>query len=263
MTFNNFGAGVGKVSQFSLFHGNSKQKKLNTAKITEHFMRKVSNSYIDNMKTLLKDDLDKEDVNLESVNEIIRENDSHLNETEAVDEEASRVIEHDTQNSLDNNIAETYGDNMEFFESKTIFNEALQHVINERELLNYDNSLTMSTYDSNDLLLKSTENEIDDEIYRPKQQKKEDSRVSEENEVYVIYVTEDGASPVEAPIISEEFVAETKMTPDSRQEMFKDSPYSYFDDFGIEAFSSPRQRIAQHFNQIVQRPWQTNYAWRR
>ena len=244
-------------------------------------MRKVSNSYIDNMKTLLKDNLDKEDVNLKSVNEIIRENDSHLNETEAVDEEASRVIEHDTQNSLDNNIAETYGDNMEFFESKTIYNEALQHVINERELLNYDNSLTMSTYDSNevrgkitgfdasrdydsnDLLLKSTENEIDDEIYRPKQKKKENSRVPEENEIYVIYVTEDGANPEEAPLITEELVAETKMNPDHRQEMFRDSPYSYFDDFGIEDFSSPRQRIAQHFNQIVQRPWQTNYAWQR
>merc|ERR550532_639519 len=98
--------GVGKVSQFSLFHGNPKQKKLNTAKITEHFMRKVSNGYIDNMKTLLKDNLDKEDVNLESVNEIIRENYSHLNETEADDEEASNVIEHDAQNNLDN-MAET------------------------------------------------------------------------------------------------------------------------------------------------------------
>lgn len=228
-------------------------------------MRKVSNSYIDNMKTLLKDNLDEEDVNLESVNEIIRENDGHLNETEAVDEEASRVIEHDTQNSLDNNIAETYGDNMEFFESKTIYKEALQHVINERELVkNYDNSLTMSTYDSNNLLLKSTENEIDDEIYRPKLKKKENSRVPEENEIYVIYVPEDSASAALAPSLkTEEVVAESKMTPVHRQDMIRDSPYSYFDDFGIEDFSSPRQRIAQHFNQIVQRPWQTNYPWQR
>ena len=248
----NFDAGVGKVSQFSLFHGNPKQKKLNTAKITEHFMRKVSNSYIDNMKTLLKDNLDKEDVNLESVNEIIRENYSHLNETEADDEEASNVIEHDAQNNLDN-MAETYGDNMEFFESRTIYNEALQHVINERESLtrNYDNSLTMSTYDSNNLLLES-ENEIDDEIYQPKPKK---------NEIYVIYVKEDDKSPTERPLITEEAIAETKMTPVLRQEMLRTSPYSYFDTFGNEAFS--RQRIAQHFNEIVQRPWQTNYAWRR
>ena len=224
-------------------------------------MRKVSNSYIDNMKTLLKDDLDKEDVNLESVNEIIRENDSHLNETEAVDEEASRVIVHDTQNSLDNNMAETYGDNMEFFEIKTIYNEDLKHVLNERN--GDDNSLTMSTYDSNNVLLKSTENEIDDEISRPKMKNKENGRVREENEIYVIYVTEDGASTAVPPLITEDIVAESKMTPVHTQEMIRDSPYSYFDDFGIEAFSSPRQRIAQHFNQIVQRPWQTNYAWRR
>ena len=257
----NFYAGVGKVSQFSLFHGNPKQKKLNTAKITEHFMRKVSNSYIDNMKTLLKDNLDKEDVNLETVNEIIRENYSHLNETEAIDEEASNVIEHDAQNDLDNT-AETYGDNMEFFESRAIYNEALQHVINERESLtrNYDNSLTMSTYDSNNLLLES-ENEIDDEIYQPKPRENEDSRVPEENEIYVIYVKEDDSPPVGTPLIAEEAVAESKMTPVHRQEMLMTSPYSYFDSFGNEAFS--RQRIAQHFNEIVQRPWQTNYAWRR
>ena len=257
----NFDAGVGKVSQFSLFHGNPKQKKLNTAKITEHFMRKVSNSYIDNMKTLLKDNLDKEDVNLETVNEIIRENYSHLNETEAIDEEASNVIEHDAQIDLDNT-AETYGDNMEFFESRTVYNEALQHVINERESLtrNYDDSLTMSTYDSNNLLLE-LENEIDDEIHHPEPKKNEDSRVPEENEIYVIYVKEDDSSPVGTSLITEEAVAESKMTPVNGQEMLRTSPYSYFDSFGNEAFS--RQRIAQHFNEIVQRPWQTNYAWRR
>ena len=256
-----FDAGVGKVSQFSLFHGNPKQKKLDTAKITEHFMRKVSNSYIDNMKTLLKDNLDKEDVNLDiySVNEINGENNSHQNETEAVDEEASNVKEHDKQNDIDI-MAETYGDNMEFFETKTMLNEAFQHVINQRELFsrNFNNSLTMSTYDSN-LLLELEENEIDDEIDQLKN--KDNSRIPEENEIYVIYVKADDMSPEETPLLTEEALVETRMTPVHKQEEIGDSPYSYFDSFENEAFSS--QHIAQHFNKIVQRPWQANYVWRR
>ena len=224
-------------------------------------MRKVSNSYIDNMKTLLKDNLDKEDVNLDSINEINSENNSHQNETEAVDEEASNVKEHDKQNGLDN-MAETYGDNMEFFQTKTMFNEAFQHVINEREFLsgNFNNSLTMSTYDSN-LLLELEENEIDDEIDQLKN--KDNSREPEENEIYVIYVKADDVNPEETPLITEEAVVETRMTPDHKQEVIVDSPYSYFDSFENEAFSSPRQRIAQHFNKIVQRPWQANFPWRR
>ena len=225
-------------------------------------MRKVSNSYIDNMKTLLKDNLDKEDVNLDSVNEINRENNSHQNETEAVDEEASNVKEHDKQIGIDI-MAETYGDNMEFFETKTMFNEAFQHVINQRELFsrNFNNSLTMSTYDSN-LLLELEENEIDDEIDQPKN--KDNSRVPpEENEIYVIYVKSDDMSPEETPLLTEEAIVETRMTPVHKQEEIGDSPYSYFDSFENEAFSSPRQRIAQHFNKIVQRPWQANYVWRR
>ena len=223
-------------------------------------MRKVSNSYIDNMKTLLKDNLDKEDVNLDSVNEINRENNSHQNETEAVDEEASNVKEHDKQNDIDI-MAETYGDNMEFFETKTMFNEAFQHVINQRELFsrNFNNSLTMSTYDSN-LLLELEENEIDDEIDQPKN--KDNSRVPpEENEIYVIYVKADDMSPEETPLLTEEAILETRMTPVHEQEEIGDSPYSYFDSFENEAFSS--QHIAQHFNKIVQRPWQANYVWRR
>ena len=225
-------------------------------------MRKVSNSYIDNMKTLLKDNLDKEDVNLDRVNEINRENYSHQNETEAVDEEASNVKEHDKQNGIDI-MAETYGDNMEFFETKTMFNEAFQHVINQRELFsrNFNNSLTMSTYDSN-LLLELEENEIDDEIDQPKN--KDNSRVPpEETEIYVIYVKADDMSPEETPLLTEEALVETRMTPVHKQEEIGDSPYSYFDSFENEAFSSPRQRIAQHFNKIVQRPWQANYVWRR
>ena len=225
-------------------------------------MRKVSNSYIDNMKTLLKDNLDKEDVNLDSVNEINRENNSHQNETEAVDEEASNVKEHDKQIGIDI-MAETYGDNMEFFETKTMFNEAFQHVINQRELFsrNFNNSLTMSTYDSN-LLLELEENEIDDEIDQPKN--KDNSRVPpEENEIYVIYVKSDDMSPEETPLLTEEALVETRMTPVHKQEEIGDAPYSYFDSFENEAFSSPRQRIAQHFNKIVQRPWQANYVWRR
>ena len=226
-------------------------------------MRKVSNSYIDNMKTLMKDNLDKEDVNLDiySVNEINGENNSHQNETEAVDEEASNVKEHDKQNGIAN-MAETYGDNMEFFETKTMFNEAFQHVINQRELFsrNFNNSLTMSTYDSN-LLLELEKNEIDDEIDQLKN--KDNSRIPEENEIYVIYVKADDMSPEETPLLTEEALVETRMTPVHKQEEIEDSPYSYFDSFENEAFSSPRQRISQHFNKIVQRPWQANYVWRR
>ena len=46
----NFYAGVGKVSKFSLFHGGSKQKPLNVAKIADTFMKKVTKNYIDNMR---------------------------------------------------------------------------------------------------------------------------------------------------------------------------------------------------------------------
>ena len=38
------------MSKFSLFHGGSKQKQLNVAKIADTFMKKVTKSYIDNMR---------------------------------------------------------------------------------------------------------------------------------------------------------------------------------------------------------------------
>ena len=41
---------MGKVSKFSLFHGGNKQKPLNVAKIADTFMKKVTKSYIDNMR---------------------------------------------------------------------------------------------------------------------------------------------------------------------------------------------------------------------
>ena len=221
-------------------------------------MRKVSNSYIDNMKTLLKDDLDKEDVNLDSVNEINTENNSHQNETEAVDEEESRFKEHDVQNSFEI-IEDSYGDNMEFFITKNMYDEELQHHIKERELSkNLNNSLTMSTFDSSFLL---EENEVDKEKYQ--QNDLNNGHVPEENEIYVLYVRQEDMNSVESPPATEEALAETKITPVHREEMLRESPYSYFDSFENEAFSSPRQRIAQHFNQIVLRPWQANYAWRR
>ena len=47
---NYFDLGVGKVSKFSLFHGNSKQSKLNVKKVSEHFMKKVTKNYLENMK---------------------------------------------------------------------------------------------------------------------------------------------------------------------------------------------------------------------
>ena len=38
------------MSKFSLFHGGSKQKPLNVAKIADTFMKKVTKIYIDNMR---------------------------------------------------------------------------------------------------------------------------------------------------------------------------------------------------------------------
>ena len=263
--------GVGKVSKFSLFHGNVKQKKLNTAKIADSFMRKVSKSYIDNMKT--KDNLKNEDVNLEFeiVNEVSADYD-HEEETEEVSvvEEASNdtdcsnndiVTDRDRQNDFDN-MAETYGDNMEFFDVESTYNEPVQDFIEEREFLitDLENSFTMSTYDS-ELLIESEENTIDKAIHQPKN---DDSRELDENEIYVIYVKEENQGPEKDPL--EEHKTDTiRMTPVHRRETIRDSnflsPDSYFDSFEHEAFSSPRQRIAKHFNQLIQRPWQTNYAW--
>ena len=42
---------VGEVSNFSLFHGKKKNKKLDLARVTAHFRKQVANSYRENMTT--------------------------------------------------------------------------------------------------------------------------------------------------------------------------------------------------------------------
>ena len=181
---NYFDLGVGKVSKFSLFHGNSKQSKLNVKKVSEHFMKKVTKNYLENMKASdliekisnytsfeFNDDEKEpnedieENMNLTKLEFMNKINNSQLSRLEELP-----LNEKNLEESIMDNVR-AYGDTMEFFKNDND-NYTSDTVLEgeDPELKSNGELITMSTYEydhTNDILdnvLYDTETYDDEDI---------------------------------------------------------------------------------------------------
>ena len=138
------------MSKFSLFHGNSKEIKLDVAKVSRHFMNKVTKNYLENMKASdIIEIVEEATYNLDS-NEDEGQN---LNVTElqlienSTYSQLSRLEELPIEEEIIKDDPRAYGDTMEFIKN---YNESYisEDYIEEDspELKSNDELITMSTY---------------------------------------------------------------------------------------------------------------------
>ena len=151
-----FNSGVGQVSKFSLFHGNSKQSKLDVAKVSRHFMDKVTKNYLENMKAsdiievIKEDNMNKLDSNED------KEQNLNMTELQLIDDATDSQLSRFEELPLDENRVEeeaikddprAYGDTMEFIKNDNESYMSQDYTEEEGpELKSNDELITISTY---------------------------------------------------------------------------------------------------------------------